>query len=126
MLRLFRPHNHAQRTALKREFDAHRATLRGRGAAAQMAAGQAIKLSMSVFCQRFGSPDSFRELTPQRQAEYHARLGIKAGSEAVSATASALGFMLFRTWVGALISDDNRLIQRFTKQLSALSAKAHA
>jgi hypothetical protein len=125
MLRLFRLHNHAQRTALKREFDAHLVALRGFGAGAQMTAGQAINLSMSVFCQRFGSAEAFRELPPHRQAGYHARLGTKARHEAAAATPSALGFLLFRTWVAALISDDERLIQRFTKQLSALSGKAH-
>lgn len=111
------------RKEFREEFETVMAKLRRADQLTLMAVGHAINLMTSAFVQRFGDIKTFRALPKQEQHAYIQSLTKAEDGLIAKDPHSALGFGLFKMWIGALSADDEELIAYFSKELSFVSKK---
>lgn len=121
MFGLFKREN-PDRRAMRVEFETVTRQLRTADPLAQMAVGHSINLANSLFRKRY-TVAAFQALPNRDQIAYIQNLtdmAIKLQSEASDPTA-AVGFDLFKMWVGAVAAKDERLMQQIASELSYFS-----
>jgi len=111
------------RKAFREEFDTVTAKLRRADEASQVAAGHSINMANSFFIQRFTAIESFRKLPKAEKLAYIHSLTSMEEKVTTKDPHAAVGFGLFKMWVGALSEDDEELISRFSKELAFFSKK---
>jgi hypothetical protein len=111
------------RKAFREEFDTVTAKLRTADEVSQVAVGHSINMANSFFIQPFTAIESFRKLPKAEKLAYIQSLTSMEEKLTAKDPHAAVGFGLFKMWVGALAEDDEELIARFSKELAFLSRK---
>ncbi len=112
-----------EREASREEFDQLTRTLRDSDDLSIMVVGNAINMANGVFLQTHTSAAAFMRLPRQAQAAYVQMLAAAEDELREGDPETALGFGLFRIWIGALISGDEDLIKRSFPELVYLGEK---
>ena len=112
-----------EREASREEFDQLTRTLRDSDDLSIMVVGNAINMANGVFLQTHTSAAAFMRLPRHEQAAYIKTLISTEDELREDDPETALGFGLFRMWIGALISGDQELIKSFSHELVYLGEK---
>ncbi len=111
------------RKAFREEFDTVTAKLRRADEASQVAVGHTINMANSFFIQRFTAIESFRKLPKAEKIAYIESLTSMEEKLTTKDPHAAVGFGLFKMWVGALSEGDDELVSKFSKELAFFSKK---
>ena len=113
------------RKALREEFEAVTNALRLADNLAQVAVGHSINMANSLFHQVYSSPSVFQRLPKLDRISYINKLTDMENKlkEEKGDLYSALGFGLFKMWVGAVAELDTELMQQFSNELAYFSKK---
>lgn len=109
------------RKAFREEFDTVTAKLRRADELSQVAVGHSVNMANSFFIQRFSTIESFRKLPKAEKLAYIQSLTAMEEKLTGKDPHAAVGFGIFKMWVGALSEDDEELIARFSKELAFAS-----
>lgn len=120
---LFRKKEPPERAAFREEFEKVVATLHRSGEVAQMAVGHSINMANSVFLQRFPSMEFFSSLPKTEQYQYIENLSKMEEKLNTTDPHAAIGFGLFKMWIGAVTAGDKELVTAFSKELAYFSKK---
>lgn len=123
MFGLFRKRENSQREGLRQDFERATTKLRRADPFVQAAVGHSINMANSIFMQRFGNVDQFRALPKDEKIQYIMALSRAEEGFAKDQPHAAVGFALFKMWIGALTAEDEELVQQFSKALAVLSAQ---
>ena len=113
------------RKALREEFETVITTLRSTDNLVQVAVGNSIKMANSIFHQAYSSPGEFQRLPKSERISYiNILIDIENQlREKKIDRHAALGFRLFKMWVGAVAELDSELMQQFGKELAHFTKK---
>ena len=111
------------RKEAREEFRTVTARLKGADELRQVAVGHSINLAHKAFSVRFGSVASFKTLKTEDQLSYLKSLTDVEGKLLAADPQAALGFGLFKMWLGMLIANDDELATEFGETLAYLSKK---
>lgn len=111
------------RMELREEFEKFTSALRRADAKTQIAVGQSINMANSMFIKRFGSPDAFCQKATSERIEFIKSLTAFEEKMSQQDPPVALGFGLFKMWVGVLGEQDYELMSQFSKELGYFSRK---
>ncbi|CAB3807283.1 hypothetical protein LMG28138_05906 [Pararobbsia alpina] len=114
---------HPERAGLRQDFEYVTSTARRAPEAVQMVLGHSINLASTDFVARFRSIEVFRVTPGAEKLEYLQQLTAAEMELQKKDPQAAIGFALFKMWVGALAAKDNELMRQFSKELSMLSKK---
>jgi hypothetical protein len=114
----------AERKALREEFDATMKLLAGADELRQVEVGHSINLVTSIFATRYPSIDTFEAVPRSEQLKYLESLTAMERELNAKQMGAGLGVGLFKMWLGAVVAQDEPLVQGFSEALARLSAKA--
>ncbi|MDB5788220.1 MAG: hypothetical protein JWQ50_8135 [Caballeronia mineralivorans] len=120
----FKKREHPDRAGLRQDFERVTSTARRAPEVVQVALGHYINLAYATFAARFKSIEAFRVLPGAEKLEYLQQLTATEVELQKKDPQAAIGFALFKMWVGALVANDDELMRQFSKELSILSKKA--
>lgn len=123
MFGFFKKRENPHRAGLRDDFLRVTTRLRAADPAIQMAVGHSINMANSLFIQRFGSIAVFRGLPKPEKYKYIEALTNAEEKMTKEKPQAAVGFALFKMWIGALTEDDEDLLQEFSAGLAELSRK---
>src|SRR5262245_29378604 len=103
------------RKEFREEFRAVTRRLLAGDALSQVAVGHSINLAHSAFRARFDDVASFKALTTSEQHEYLKSLTEVEGKLLTTDQQAALGFGLFKMWLGAISAKDDELVAEFSE-----------
>ncbi len=112
-----------ERAACREEFDQLTRTLREFDDLSQMVVGNTVNMANSYFRQTHSSAAAFMLLPRHEQMAYIQALKATEDELREGDPETALGFALFRMWIGALILGDEELIKRSSYELVYLGEK---
>ncbi|MDO9372176.1 MAG: hypothetical protein Q7U07_06255 [Gammaproteobacteria bacterium] len=123
MFGIFRNKERSDRKALRLEFETVTKALHRADELTQVAVGHSINLANTAFVARFSTVERFKAMPATEKIEY-----IKSLSHAEEAIGqrdshAALGFGLFKMWIGAVTANDEELATHFLEELSFFSRK---
>lgn len=104
----------AAREGLRREFHWLLGKLGAVQPTIQMVVGHGVNMAHAMFCQAYPTSECFQQLTPEERHAY-----IRAISDAEDRFREdvdphiAIGYALFKMWVGALAAGDQELMGEF-------------
>jgi len=115
------------RKALREEFEMVTTGLRSADNLIQVAIGHSINMASSIFHQRFSSPSEFQQIPTSERYEYINKLTNMENKLRYENNdeCGAMGFALFKMWVGAVAELDTDLMQQFSNELAYFSKKCH-
>lgn len=111
------------RRAFLEEFETTSEALLNGPHSLQIAVGYAINLANSFFVKEFGGLEGFKSAGSTVQRAYIAKLTeveVKLRDAKID-DASSLGFGLFKMWLGAVMANDQELIDKFARTLARFS-----
>lgn len=111
------------RKELRQEFAQVTSALRRADDLAQVAVGHSINMANSMFIQRFKSIDAFRQLPKAERLNYIQSLTAFEERMSQQDPHTAIGFGLFKMWVGVVSENDDELVSEFSKALGYFSRK---
>ena len=113
------------RKALREEFETVTTVLRTADNLTQVAVGHSINMANSLFHKMYSSPSEYQRLPKSERISYINKLTNMENKlqEEKGDSHSALGFGLFKMWVGAVAEDDTELMQQFSNELAYFSKK---
>ena len=111
------------REELREEFERFTSTLRHADDVTQIAVGYSINMANSLFIKRFGSVDAFCQQSGSERVNYIKSLTTFEEKMSQQDPAVALGFGLFKMWIGVLSEQDQELMSQFSKDLGYFSCK---
>lgn len=111
------------RKELREEFEKFTNALRRADDVTQMAVGHSINMANSMFIKRFGSIDAFCQQPKGERIKYIQSLTAFEEKMSQQDPSVALGFGLFKMWVGVLSEQDQELMSQFSKELGYFSRK---
>jgi len=113
------------RKALREEFESVTTALKSADNLIQVAVGHSINMANSLFHQTYSSPSEFQRLPMSERISYINKLTDMENKlkEEKGDPHSALGFGLFKMWVGAVAEVDTGLMQQFSNELAYFSKK---
>ena len=111
------------RKALRLEFETVTKALHSADELTQIAVGHSINLANTAFVARFSTVEGFKAIPAIERIEYIK--GLSRAEEAIGHgdSQAALGFGLFKMWIGAVTASDEELATQFSKELSFFSRK---
>jgi len=123
MFGVFRNKERPDRKALRLEFETVTKALRIADKLTQVAVGHSINLANTAFVARFSTVEGFKAISATEKIEYIK--GLSRAEEGISQCDSeaALGFGLFKMWIGAITANDDELVTQFFEELSFFSRK---
>jgi predicted choloylglycine hydrolase len=115
------------RKALREEFETATTALRSADHIVQVAVGHSINMASSIFHQRFSSPSEFQQIPKSERFAYLNKLTDMENKlrDENNDPYGALGFGLFKMWVGAVTELDTDLMQQFSNELAYFSKKGN-
>ena len=111
------------RKELREEFEKFTSALRRADDVTQIAVGHSINMANSMFIQRFGSVEAFCRQHASERIKYIQSLTAFEEKMIQQDPPVALGFGLFKMWVGVLSEQDQELMSQFAKELGYFSRK---
>ena len=123
MFEFFKKKEPAGRKELRDEFEKFTSALRRADDVIQIAVGHSINMANSMFIKRFGSVDAFCQQPMSERIKYIESLTAFEEKMSQQDPSAALGFGLFKMWVGVLSEQDQELMSQFSKELGYLSRK---
>lgn len=123
MFRFFKKKEPPGRKELREEFEKFTSALRRADDITQIAVGHSINMANSMFIKRFGSIDAFCQQPKGEKIKYIQSLTAFEEKTSQQDTSVALGFGLFKMWVGVLSEQDQELMSQFSKELGYFSRK---
>lgn len=111
------------RKELREEFEKFTTTLRRADAVTQIAIGHSINMANSMFIKRFGSTNAFCQQSTSQRIEYIKSLTAFEEKMSQQNPSLALGFGLFKMWIGVLSEQDHELMSQFSSELEYFSRK---
>lgn len=111
------------RRELREELEKFTGALRRADEATQVAVGHSINMANTMFAKRFGSIDTFCQQSANERTNYIKSLTVFEEKMSHQDPSVALGFGLFKMWVGVLSEQDHELISKFSKELEYFSRK---
>jgi len=113
------------RKAVREDFETVTTALRSADNLTQAAVGHSINMASSLFHQIYSNPREFQRLPMSERISYINRLTNMENKlkEEKGDPHSALGFGLFKMWVGAVAEVDTELMQQFSNELAYFSKK---
>lgn len=111
------------RKELRDEFERFTSALRCADDVTQMAVGHSINMANSIFIKRFGSIDAFCRHPQDERIKYIQSITAFEEKMSQQDPSVALGFGLFKMWVGVLSERDQELMSQFSKELGYFSRK---
>ena len=114
----------AQRKALREEFEATAKLLAQADESQQAAVGRSINLATSVLASRYPTLAEFEAAPREEKVKCLQSLTSLERELNTKQVGSGLGVGLFKMWLGAVVAQDEALVQRFSEELTRLSAKA--
>ena len=139
MFGIIRNKERADRKALRLEFETTTQTLHSADEVTQVAVGHCINLANTAFMARFSSIERFKSMAINEKLDYIKSLSRAEGGLGQRAEGglgqraegglgqrdaeAALGFGLFKMWIGAITANDDQLVAQFSKELAFFSRK---
>ena len=123
MFGIFSNKERADRKALRLEFETTTRTLCSADEVTQVAVGHCINLANTAFMARFSSIERFKSMEMNEKLDYIKSLSRAEGGLGKRDAEAALGFGLFKMWIGAITADDDQLSAQFSKELAFFSRK---
>ncbi len=120
---LFNKEENPERKAFREEFMQYTKALRNSDEVAQIAVGHSINIAHSIFIQTYSTTDEFMRLPKQHKMNFIQKLTEMENKLSESDSHAALGFGLFKMWVGVLTENDEELIENFSTELEYFSKK---
>lgn len=111
------------RRELREEFEKFTSALHRADDVTQMAVGHSINMANSMFIKRFGSINAFCQQPASERIKYIQSLTAFEEKMSQQDPSVALGFGLFKMWVGVLSEQDQELMSQFSKELGYFSRK---
>lgn len=120
---LFTKQESPYNATLLQDFERATLTLRAADPVAQIKVIHNIGLANTLFSERFGGMDEFRCLTPTEKCQYLDSLTVAENKLTKDGMPhAALGFALFKMWIGAVTVGDEDLFMRISGNLAEFSA----
>jgi hypothetical protein len=113
-----------QRKALREEFESATRLLASAAESRQVAVGHRINLATSVLAGRYPTLAAFEAAPRDEKLECLEALTAMERELNSKELGSGLGVGLFKMWLGAVVAEDEALVQSFSAELARLSAKA--
>jgi hypothetical protein len=110
------------RRKFREEFEELTALIRRSDLALRMVVAHSIHTANAAFQKSFASLEAFQVLPMSRQMDYVQKLSAMERELHAVEPAAAMGFGLFKMYVGALTEGDTQLANQFAKELDELSA----
>lgn len=123
MFGFFKKNEPLGRKELRDEFVKFTSSLRCADDVTQMAVGHSINMANSMFIKRFGSGEAFCQQPTSERIKYIQSLTAFEEEMSQQNPPVALGFGLFKMWIGVLSEQDQELMSQFSKELSYFSRK---
>jgi len=114
----------AERKALREEFDTTMKLLASADELRQIEVGHSLNLVTSIFATRYPSIEAFETIPHSEKLNYLESLTAMERELNTKQMGSGLGVGLFKMWLGAVVAQDEPLVQGFSEELTRLSAKA--
>ena len=114
----------AQRKALREEFQATAKLLAQADESKQASVGSSINLATSVLAARYPTLGEFEAAPREEKLKCLQNLTALEQQLNTKQVGLGLGVGLFKMWLGAVVAQDEALVQSFSEELARLSAKA--
>jgi len=123
MFGFFKKKEPPSRKELREEFEKFTGALHRADDVTQIAVGHSINMANSMFIKQFGSVDVFCQQPTSERIKYIQSLTAFEEKMSQQDPSVALGFGLFKMWVGVLSEQDQELMSQFSKELGYFSRK---
>lgn len=123
MFNFFKKKENSNRTAFCRKFDRAIKSLHEADHDVQAVVGAAINMADAIFQKSYESPQNFRNAPSAEQLAYIDKLTVLEGDlrNKHGDHNLALGFSLYKMWLGVIASKDKELFDRFYSDIAYFS-----
>ena len=125
MFNFFKKKENSNRTAFCQKFERAIKELHAADHKTQVAVGTAINMADAIFQQSYETPQNFRNAESSEQLAYIDKItAVEDGLRNKQGEHyAALGFSLYKMWLGVIASRDNELFDRFYSEIAYFSNK---